>query len=128
MQCLPALRRAVREAEPDVLVDRRDGRGTGERVAAERRRVRALRQVAEYPRERDRAHRDTPGDGLREAEDVGHDPVLLEREHRPGPAEPGLDLVDHEERATLAAQAGGLRDELLRRRTHPALALDELDD
>src|SRR5687767_7484041 len=127
-QLCPALPRARREVETPHLADRRDRRRARERVPAERRRVRALRQIPNSPRERDRAHRQAARDRFRDAEDVRDDVVLLEREHGPGPAEAGLDLVDDQQRASLPAEARGLLDELPCRWPDTALALHELDD
>src|SRR5204862_7590387 len=77
---LPApLGRRGRQAQPAVLVDGRDRRRAGKRVATEGRRVRTLREIAQRSGERDRAHRYPSGDRLREAEDVGHDAELLDR-------------------------------------------------
>ena len=90
--------------------------------------MRATRKVPDRARERDRAHRQAAGDGLREAQEIGRDTVLLEREHRPGAAEAGLHLVEDQERTALTAQTRRLGDELARGRTHTALALHELDD
>src|ERR1700687_3245695 len=91
----------VRETQAAHLADRGDRRGACERVAAERRRMRTLWEVADRARECDRTHRHSTGDGLREAEQVRYDAVLLERKHRAGPAEAGLHLVDDEEGAAL---------------------------
>jgi hypothetical protein len=90
--------------------------------------MRALRKLPHRARESDRSHRQAAGDRLRDTEDVGNDLVLLEREHRPGPAEPRLDLVEDEQHAALAAQSRGRIDELACRGPHAAFALHELDD
>src|SRR5881296_3833691 len=90
--------------------------------------MRALREISHRARERDRTHGQSAGDRFGETEDVRDDVVLLEGEHRPRAAETGLHLVEDEERAALAADAAGLRDELARRRSHAALALHELDN
>ena len=60
-------------------------------------------------------------------DDVGDDAPLLEGEERAGSPEPGLHLVDGEERAVPVAQVGGLAQVVLRGDEH-ALALDRLDD
>src|SRR4030081_3307590 len=110
------------------LADRGDRRGAREGIATERRRVRALWELAHRARECDRTHWHSASDGLREAEQVRCDAVLLEREHRAGAAEAGLHLVDDQEDAALAAEPRGLGDELMRGGTHAAFALHELDD
>ena len=67
-------------------------------------------------------------DALGHADDVGLDPVVLDREHPPGAAEAGLDLVGDEQDAVLPAEL----DESLqepRRRGHVApLAQHRLED
>src|SRR5204862_6353873 len=55
------------------------------------------------------------------------DVPLLVGEQRAGSSEPGLDLVDGEERAVPVAQVGGFAQIVLRR-DEDALALDRLDD
>src|SRR5581483_6510075 len=52
---------------------------------------------------------------------------VLEREHRPGAAEAGHDLVDAEERAVLPAERLRALEVAVRREVDP-LALDRLDD
>ena len=79
-------------------------------------------------RHEQRADRDVAArERLRDGDEVGLEPPVLEREHPPGAAEAGLHLVDAEERAVAAAEllralevAGG--------RQVDALALDRLDE
>ena len=57
----------------------------------------------------DRRERQAVGDRLGHAHDVGHDPRVLERPHRAGPAVARLDLVGDEQDAVLVADARGAR-------------------
>ena len=50
-----------------------------------------------------RGQRQAGAERLRQREDVGHDAVALEREHRAGAAEPGLRLVEDEQHPPLVA-------------------------
>ena len=67
----------------------------------------------------DRGQRQAGAERLRQREDVGHDPVALEREHRAGAAEPGLGLVEHEQHAAFLA-AGLERGEVAGRQVEDA--------
>src|SRR5439155_10114509 len=116
------------EVEPLDLADRRDCGCAGQRISAEGGRVRALGEVADLARERDRAHGHPAGDRFGEAQDVRHQSVLVYREERARPAEAGLDLVDNQEGPALGADTCGFPRELTARRTHAALSLHELED
>ena len=90
-----------------------------------------------------RGQRQPGAERLGQRQDVGHDAVALEGEHRAGPADTGLRLVEHEQHPPLVAtglQGGevtrrqvedaarrqhGLGDE--RRRATGALAIDEVE-
>ena len=60
-------------------------------------------------------------------EHVGPDRGLLVGPERPGPPDPGLDLVEDQQRADLVAGLAGRQQRLVADRVDPALALDRLD-
>ena len=90
-----------------------------------------------------RGQRQPGAERLRQREDVGHDPVALEGEHRAGAAEPGLGLVEHQQHAALVAarlqrgEVAGRQVEDAARRQHRlgderrqragALAIDQVE-
>src|SRR5207237_666262 len=84
---------------------------------------RAIDEVADRARERDRAHRHPAGDRFGEAQDVRHQSVLLYREERARPAEAGLDLVDDQERTSRRTESRGFLCELAGRRPDASLSL-----
>src|SRR5919201_765576 len=67
-----------------------------------------------------RCERDAAAERLRDGYEVGDDAVVLEAEHRPEPAEPGLRLVEHEEHAALVAQLAQTAEVAVGRNDDPA--------
>src|ERR671935_781575 len=67
-----------------------------------------------------RRERDAAAERLRDGYEVGDDAVVLEAEHRPEPAEPGLRLVEHEEHAALVAQLPQTAEVAVGRNDDPA--------
>ncbi len=63
-----------------------------------------VQHVANRLRVGQRAHRESAAEALGQADDVGLDAGMLDREPLAGAAEAGLDLVDDQQRAALAAQ------------------------
>ncbi len=63
---------------------------------------------------------------LGKRENVGSHAFLLAGEQSPGPAEPGLDLIDNEQRAVPVAQVPGSGQIAGRRDTDPRLSLNDL--
>ena len=124
----PALACERRRVDAPHLVDHRahgSGRDRGAAVGAAV--VAGLEHrgdVAACPARTDRhpvAHR------LGERDDVGRDARVLEPEPSTGATEPGLDLVDHHQRADLVAELADALEVAGRRRVHAALALQRLD-
>ena len=115
-----------------LVVDRLDdgarGRG-GDRVPAEGRAVVARPDRAGdlVPHEQ-RADRETVAEALGQRDEVGLEPELLGREERPRAAEPGLHLVDPEQRTDLTRDLARRAHELLLERHHATFAEDRLDD
>ena len=72
--------------------------------------------------------RQARGDPLRRGDEVRHHALVLAGVPVPGAAEPGLDLVGHEDDARSPAPVGERRKESVRRDDEAALAEDRLDD
>ena len=93
-----------------LLVDdpeRGDGRRGGERVAAERRAVVADQEDRGGLADEHRADRDAAAEPLGQRRDIRSDRRLLEGEERAGAPDPGLDLVEDQERAGRIGQRLG---------------------
>src|SRR2546425_3524288 len=83
----------------------REGHGGDERRPPERRAVRAgTQRTRDLVAREHRADRDAVGEGLREGHDVGLDPRVLVRPEPARPGDPGLDLVEDQERPRLVAE------------------------
>ena len=109
-QRIPRVRVAVKECEL-LLIFAEEGR-----VDLLGRQGRGERQIA-------------AGDALGEAQEIGRDRLLLAREHRPGAAEAGRDLVADEEHVVLGAELARGAQEAGRLQQHAGGALHQrLDD
>ena len=75
-----------------------------------------------------RGHGHAVAERLRKGEDVRHDPELLEGEVAAEAPEPGLRLVEDDEKAALVAQRLELHEIALRRHDDPGRTLDRLDN
>jgi len=109
-------------------LDRRQRRGTGDRVPAERRGVGAGDELLgkRLPREQ-AAARDAAGEGLRQRERIGNDAEFLERVPRTRPAHAGLHLVEDQHQALLVRERSQSLEEPVGRQIDAAFALDRLD-
>ncbi len=125
---LPAAADGVGAVLPHDELERRQGRGAGDRVAAERRGVAPAGPVHHRGPRDHRAQRQPVGDPLREADDVAGDAPVLGGEHLARAADAALDLVEDEQHAVLVAEPAQARQEVRRRDDVPALALDRLDE
>ena len=101
----------------------------GERIAAERRAVRARREdihhLAGRDEGRDRQH--SAAQRLAEDEPVGPDVLVLEGEPGAGASEPRLDLIEDQQHVVRVAQAAKPREKPRGRNDDAGLALDRLD-
>jgi hypothetical protein len=112
-----------------IRAQRGEASRTGQRRSAERAAMRAgIQRVSDRLGVSERAHREAAAEALREADDVGFEPGMLEAEPAAGAAEAGLDLVEDQERAALAAQSLRRVQELGGADVDAALALHRLDD
>ena len=110
-------------------VEHREGGGAGDRVAAEGRAMVARLQRGGAVAEADAgADRQAAAEALGQGEDVGGDPFGLVREPRAGPADAGLDLVEHQQRAGPVAGRAGGGEVAGRGGDDAALALGRLED
>ena len=101
----------------------------GERVAAERRAVLALRVERGGAAERDEAaDREPAADALRDGDRVGGDARVLEGEPLAGASGAGLDLVDDEQRAVPVGELARGLEEPVGQLDDAGLALDGLDE
>src|SRR3989449_10958353 len=75
-----------------------------------------------------RADRDAVGEGLREGHDVGLDPRVLVRPEPARPGDPGLDLVEDQERPRLVAELAEPGQVVVVGNVDASLPLDRLDD
>ena len=73
------------------------------------------------------AHWQAVTEGLGHRDDVGLQALRLEREPVAGPPEPGLDLVEHQQRAPVGAELAHAGQVVRRRGDDAALPLDRLD-
>ena len=87
-----------------------------------------VEHVADRLRVGERAHREPAAEALGQAHDVGLDAGVLDREPLAGAAEAGLDLVDDQQRAALAADALRGLQEIRRADVDAALALHDFED
>src|SRR4029450_2588495 len=67
-----------------------------------------------------RRERDAAAERLRDGYEVGDHAVVLEAEHRPEPAEPGLRLVEYPEHASLVPQPAQAAEVAVGRNDDPA--------
>ena len=112
----------------DLGEDRR-GDGGAERVAAERRAVRAgVEQLAGVAVGDERADREPAADALGHRDRVGGDAGVLEGEPLPRAPRAGLDLVDDQQRAVLLGERARSREVALRQLDDARLTLDRLDE
>ena len=107
--------------------DRGQGGGAGERVAAEGRAVPPGRRLQPLVRQ-DRPHRHAARDRLGETENVRRNAVAIAGEHAAGAAEARLNLVEHEHRTGLVADASRRRQVVRAGGPHPSLSLHRLED
>ena len=111
------------------LVERREGRGAGDRVSAERRAVGAGRQHRRDPGGRARgADREPAAECLREGHDVRRHADVLVREKPARAAHAALHLVEDEKELVPVGQVAEARQVVGRRHVDAALALDRLDE
>src|SRR3989441_4075479 len=119
-----------------ILLDNRSDRDVGrrrrERVAAIARRAAARIRPGLGERDRlaghDAADREAAAEALAHEHHIGHDVVVLDREHLPGSPEAGDHLVADEQRADLSRQRAQLAQIAGRRHDVPRGALHRLDD
>ena len=110
-------------------VDRREGGGAGDRVAAVRRAVGARPPRLEQVRAGDHgAERHARRDALGSQEDVRLHAPVFDGPHLAGPARARLDLVGDEQDAVLVADVAQALEEAVLGDEVAALALDRLDD
>ncbi len=124
----PRTRAALDQVFIAIGLDRGQARGARERRTAERAAVCAGRQhVADRLGVRERAHRESAAEALGQAHDVGLDAGVLDREPLAGAAESGLDLVDDQHRAALAADLLRGLQEVRRADVDAAFTLDHFE-
>src|SRR4051812_33401447 len=122
-------RRAVGQTFVAEYADRRASGRKVDRVAHERRRVRAGSPVAHEPRPPDEGRdRHSAADPFSGRHQVRHDAPALRSPEPAGPTEPRLDLVDDQDHAVAVAQLAEPREEPVGGDAAPAVALDGLDD
>ena len=108
-------------------LQRRQARGSTDRVAGERRAVGAGRPRPDRFAGDERADRHARRDALGGGDDVRLDAGLLDRPPRAGASHAGLDLVGDQQDAVLVADVAQPLQESRRGREVAALALDRLD-
>ena len=105
------------------------GRGRGDRIAAESRPVHAgMPFFHDLGGAHDRTHRQTSRDRLAECHDVRHDAEVLAGEHFAGPPVAGLNLVENQQDPILIAEGAKTQKEVARGDEITALALNRLDE
>src|SRR5579862_6026631 len=110
-------------------VEYRERRGAGDRVAAEGGPVVAGDERGARLAEPDaRADRQPAAEALGEGHHIGGDTLGLMGEPRARPADAGLDLIEHEQRARVVAGLPGGGEVAGRRGDHAALALGRLEE
>src|SRR5207249_244222 len=121
--------RALGDAVALHHLDRRDGRGAGDGVAAGGRPERSRRhRVEQLGAAGDGADRKTVAKRLGGDQQVWRDAGVLYREHAAGAAHARLDLVGDEEDVVAPADRRDAPQESLRRNDEAALALNRLED
>src|SRR5690606_15103150 len=130
-QVAAELRRARRQTRLDNDLERRLADGSGQRIAAERAAVVAGTKKTQHFRGGEHGGNgiDAAAERLAEDQHVGlRVRLVLVVEQPSGAAETGLNLVEHQQHAVLAAERAG-RAEIARRRNDDArLGLDRLDE
>ena len=105
------------------------GGGAGHRIAAEGAAHAARVRGVDHLRATGHGgQRQAAGDALAGDQQVGNDIVVFGGEEAPGAAHSGLDLVQHQQHAVLAAAGTQMVEESRRERNEAAFALDRLDD
>ena len=127
--------RTLRLDRPDhavvqQVVERSQSRRTADRMAAEGRDMSqhgvVLQGIHHLVARHEGPERHPSAEGLRQADDVGHDAVLLHRKHLARPAQTGLDLIEDQQRTRFVAPLPERFEVARLRRTHPRLALHRL--
>ena len=121
------LRRLGRQPGALQIVEHGDAGGAGQGVAPESGAMQTgVQLVSHRLAEAGRTHGHPASDGLAQAEDVGHEVVVLAGKQAPGAAEARLDLIHHKQRSLLAAELSQPQEVLPASRPHSPLALHHL--
>jgi hypothetical protein len=105
------------------------GRRAGDRVAdVGAAVVSRLHRLGDRLAAEERRDREAAAEALAEGQDVGHHGLVLEREHLARASDPGLDLVENQQRAVRVTQLAQPAQVAVGRNVHAAFSLDGLDD